>query len=179
MMYAFTVKLREHRLLGGQERDIGRIGTVSRVVGGTAAIAVPVALHGFGWREAGVAFLALPLVAFVAAAGLTAGLKEVAPKLLEGQHLICSASGCLLIAVMIGSVDGLDALTGANGNVSIWVWLGSGMLLAAVCGYGGCEVLAIPNLISGRRDQIGCILYTPIDRWESAHKRLASERDDS
>lgn len=176
-MDAFAVRLQEHRLLGGGGRDIGWVGTVSRVIGGTAAIALPVALHGFGWREAGVAFVALPLIAFIAATGLTAGFKQVAPKLLEQQHLICSAPGCLLVAIMIASAAGLAALTGANGNVSVWVWLGSGMLLAAVGGYGGCEVLAIPNLITGRRDQIGCILYTPIDRLESAHNHRASATD--
>jgi hypothetical protein len=42
------------------------------------------------------------------------------------------------------------------------------MLLAAACGYGGCEVLAVSNLITRRRDQVGCLLYTPIDRWEVA-----------
>lgn len=31
-----------------------------------------------------------------------------------------------------------------------------------------CEVLAIPNLVSGHDDQIGCILYTPIDGAEEA-----------
>jgi hypothetical protein len=33
-----------------------------------------------------------------------------------------------------------------------------------------CEVLAIPNLLSGRRDQIGCIAYTPIDRAEASRR---------
>jgi hypothetical protein len=44
------------------------------------------------------------------------------------------------------------------------------MLLAAVRGYGGCEVLAFPAAITGRRDRIGCILYTPIDAAEARHR---------
>jgi hypothetical protein len=32
-------------------------------------------------------------------------------------------------------------------------------------------VLAIPNAITGRRDRIGCILYTPIDAAEARSKQ--------
>jgi hypothetical protein len=69
----------------------------------------------------------------------------------------------------VAANSALGALTPSNGNVSLWVWLGASMLLAAARGYGGCEVLAVSNLITGRPDQIGCILYTPIDRWETKH----------
>jgi len=48
------------------------------------------------------------------------------------------------------------------------------MLLAALRGYGGCEVLAAPNLLGGRRDQFGCILFTPIDRAEAWRERGGS-----
>jgi hypothetical protein len=161
-------------LLGAGKREIGWAGTLSRVAGGAVAVGLPIATHPFGWREAVAAFVALPLLAVITAAGLTAAFGKVAPKLLERQHLICSAPGCLLIALMVAAAAGLDVLIGANGNVSLWVWLGSGMLLAAARGYGGCEVLAIPNLLTGRRDRIGCLLYTPIDRLERAHKRSVS-----
>jgi hypothetical protein len=49
------------------------------------------------------------------------------------------------------------------------VFYGMSMLVAAVCGYDGCEVLVISNLILRRDDQIGCALFFPIDyaegRW--------------
>jgi hypothetical protein len=48
------------------------------------------------------------------------------------------------------------------------------MLLAAWRGYGGCEVLAIPNLLSGRREEIGCVLYTTIDRAEARRRSRAA-----
>ncbi|MGH2872133.1 MAG: hypothetical protein ACRDL5_06685, partial [Solirubrobacteraceae bacterium] len=83
------------------------------------------------------------------------------------------APGCSVIAVMVLANAAVVSPTPANGNVSIWVWLGASMLLAAARGYGGCEVLAASNLIGGRRDEIGCILYTPIDRFEAA--RTATE----
>jgi len=43
---------------------------------------------------------------------------------------------------------------------------GSSMLLAATHGYAGCEVLAISNWILGRDDQVGCLLFSPLDAIE-------------
>lgn len=47
------------------------------------------------------------------------------------------------------------------------IFFGASMLIAAVRGYRGCEVLALPNWLLGRNDQVGCVLYSPIDRLES------------
>jgi hypothetical protein len=40
------------------------------------------------------------------------------------------------------------------------------MLLAALRGYGGCEVTAISNWILGRDDQVGCLVLSPVDHLE-------------
>ena len=40
------------------------------------------------------------------------------------------------------------------------------MLLAALRGYSGCEVLAISNWILGRDDQVGCLVLGPVDDLE-------------
>src|ERR687891_1113995 len=148
------------------KRDIGPIGTAARVLGGLTAVAVPIALDGFGWWDAAAALVALPLVATGAALLITAAYLRLAPDALARRQAICSGPACWLIATAIGAAVAIDALTPASGEVALWVWLGGSMLVAAARGYGGCEVLAIPNLITGRRDQIGCILYTPIDRAE-------------
>jgi hypothetical protein len=162
----------------GSRRQIGPIGASARIVGGVAAIALPSALDGFGWWDAAVALLALPLIAAVAAALIVAALRRLAPGSLASRHAICSPADCGLIAVVILVNDAVAALTPANSTVTIWVWLGASMLLAAARGYGGCEVLAVSNLISGRSEQIGCILYTPIDRFEAARKanKIATSR---
>jgi hypothetical protein len=68
----------------------------------------------------------------------------------------------------------VGSLTPIKGDVAFWTWIGASLLLAASRGYGGCEVLAIPNLIMGRRDQIGCMIFTPIDRAETRRRRLDS-----
>jgi hypothetical protein len=41
------------------------------------------------------------------------------------------------------------------------VFYGGSMLLAALCGYAGCEVLAVSNWLLGRDDQIGCAVFCP------------------
>jgi hypothetical protein len=46
------------------------------------------------------------------------------------------------------------------------VFYGASMLLAALRGYGGCEVLAVSNWILGRDDQIGCLVLSPVDSAE-------------
>jgi hypothetical protein len=47
------------------------------------------------------------------------------------------------------------------------VFLGASLLLAAARGYGGCESLAISNWLLRRDDQVGCMLFSPLDRLEA------------
>jgi hypothetical protein len=155
-------------LIARGRREIGPIGTASRVVGGLVAIALPIALAGFTWWDGAIALVALPLIAVLAAALVTAGLGSVAPTLLRARHAICSPAGCSLIVLVVLANAAIVSPSPANGNVTLWVWFGASMLLAAARRYGGCEVLAAANLLSGRRDQVGCFLYSPIDRWEAA-----------
>jgi hypothetical protein len=53
-------------------------------------------------------------------------------------------------------------------SVAALVFYGASMLLAALRGYGGCEVLAVSNWILGRDDQIGCLVLSPIDSAEGS-----------
>lgn len=46
------------------------------------------------------------------------------------------------------------------------LFYGASMLLAALRGAAGCEVLAVPNWLLGRDDQVGCAAFWPIDRLE-------------
>jgi hypothetical protein len=44
---------------------------------------------------------------------------------------------------------------------------GASMLLAAVRGYAGCEVLALSNWLLRRDDQVGCVVFVPVDAVET------------
>jgi len=52
------------------------------------------------------------------------------------------------------------------------IFYGASMLLAAIRGYGGCEVLAISNWVLGRNDQVGCFVFGPVDYLEQRQKRI-------
>ncbi|HEV3400524.1 MAG TPA: hypothetical protein VG078_01785 [Acidimicrobiales bacterium] len=38
------------------------------------------------------------------------------------------------------------------------------MLVAAARGFAGCEVLAFSNWVLARDDQVGCLVFAPVDR---------------
>ena len=46
------------------------------------------------------------------------------------------------------------------------IFYGASMLLAAARGYAGCEVLAVPNWLLRRDDQVGCVVFAPVDALE-------------
>jgi hypothetical protein len=56
------------------------------------------------------------------------------------------------------------------------LFYGASMLLAAVRGYAGCEVLAVSNWLLGRDDQIGCALFWPIDQRKRPSGRRQAEQ---
>jgi hypothetical protein len=158
------------RITGGRARQIGPIGTGSRAVAGLIAIALPIALSGIGWWDLGAALIALPLITLAVSELVTAGYRRYAPGALARRHSICSGPACVLVAVVVGAAIALAVATPVS-EVAIWSFLGVSMLVAALRGYAGCEVLAIPNAVTGRRDRIGCMLFTPIDTAEARGKQ--------
>jgi hypothetical protein len=40
------------------------------------------------------------------------------------------------------------------------------MLVAALRGSAGCEVLAVSNWLLRRDDQVGCLVFSPLDQLE-------------
>ena len=55
------------------------------------------------------------------------------------------------------------------------LFYGTSMLVAAVRGYAGCEVLAVSNWVLGREDQIGCMLFWPVDTAESGRQSVTDD----
>ena len=50
------------------------------------------------------------------------------------------------------------------------LFYGASMLLAAVRGYPGCEVLAVSNWLLRRDDQVGCVVFSAIT-WNGPPRR--------
>jgi hypothetical protein len=55
------------------------------------------------------------------------------------------------------------------------LFYGCSMLVSAVWGYAGCEVLAVSNWLLRRNDQVGCLLFDPLDRVEQGLWRRVVE----
>ncbi|MPY92528.1 MAG: hypothetical protein GEV08_05505 [Acidimicrobiia bacterium] len=58
-------------------------------------------------------------------------------------------------------------------DVPALLFVGSASLLAAVRGYGACEMFAVSNWLRGRDDQFGCPFYLPVDLID---RRLTGRR---
>ena len=143
-------------------REIGPIGTASRVVGGVVAIVVPLTVWGSTWWDWAAGLLGFPLLAAGAGTAVAAlYMREPA----RSRQMPWGAALTLFV-VVLGSATALTYLTAIDGT-GVWIFLGASMLLAAAKGYGGCEVLAFANAVTGRQDRIGCVLYAPIDAAEA------------
>ncbi len=60
------------------------------------------------------------------------------------------------------------AVGGPLGRVASVAFVGASLLLQAVRGDGGCEVMAIPSLLFRKHTHLVCILFSPID-WIEKH----------
>jgi len=58
-------------------------------------------------------------------------------------------------------------LQGGVYEVGVIAFIGMSLVVIAVLGHPGCEVLAFPALILGRRTHLACILFSPLD-WIEA-----------
>lgn len=63
------------------------------------------------------------------------------------------------------------AAGGAPGQLGSMLFVGASLLLAAARADRGCEVMALPGLLSGRRTHLVCLAFSPIDWLEEAWVR--------
>ena len=138
------------------ERAIGPIGTAARVLVGAGLLLL--AFLGpweLWWWPAVVGLVGVPVAVL--------GLQALRLRLTRDP--LCS-TGC--------SDAGTWLTVGAG--IALWIlapaafllFFGATMLVSALRGYGGCEVLAVSNWILRRNDQVFCLLFSPIDRAEAS-----------
>ncbi len=142
-----------------QRRAIGVGGTIGRVLLGLAFIYL--AVTDFGAPEWELAWQGpvLGLIVFPAALLLFQAVR------LRFTNETLNATGglafCLNLAV--GAVLFSIAFT----REAALIFYGTSLLLAAARGYAGCESLAITNWLLRRDDQVGCVVFSPIDEIEA------------
>ena len=68
-------------------------------------------------------------------------------------------------------------LGGAVGRVATVVYIGVSLVLQSVRGDGGCEVMAMPAVLLGRRTGLVCLVFSPVD-WAEGYvaARLARRK---
>jgi hypothetical protein len=138
-------------------RSIGKIGTAARVGVGLAFVFLGlVGLPPFSvlpWWQILIGLAAVPALAVLLQVVRTS-LTEL--RLNETGGIATLVNCCVFAALLL-----VPATRGMT-----FLFLGASMLLAAFRGYAGCETLAISNWILRRDDQIGCMLFSPVDAFE-------------
>jgi hypothetical protein len=149
-------------------RRIGPWGTTTRLVAGAAAVAWGLAIpHEHPWFDlpsAGSRLWGsvLGLVVIPALLTLAVALRgRSAPPLRLGHGYAVAVTAVVLLVAQVFPV-------------AIFVGIGGTLLLLAVLGRGGCEVMMVPNLVLRRRDYLVCLPFTPIDTWERSRRKKAS-----
>jgi hypothetical protein len=140
----------------GRSRGIGPVGTAARVmVGGLLLGSVTWGhlargFHPFSWALGLMGFPALLLAwQWLRSRRTPTQVRATGPI----AHLLSLAVFLALYLLELTS----DATL---------IFYGASMLLAALRGYAGCEVLAVSNWLLRRDDQVGCALFWPIDELE-------------
>lgn len=148
----------------GRRRQIGPWGTATRAVTGVAAIAsgvvVPHENPLLDLPGAASDLLGVLVGTVLAPAVLTLAIwvrGRNAPRLHLGHG---AASAVTVLA--IGALQFYP--------VVVWVGVGAPLVLLAVVGRSGCELLAVPNLVLRRDDYLFCLPFSPIDTWESRRR---------
>jgi hypothetical protein len=142
--------------INGHRRGLGPLGTAARVLVGGLLLAsvtwghLTRGFHPSAWLLGLVGFPAVLLV------GQWLGARR-RPTPLRATGPVAHALNLAVFLVLYLLEPTSDAAL---------LFYGASMLLAAVRGSAGCEVLAVSNWLLGRDDQVGCALFWPIDQRE-------------
>jgi hypothetical protein len=139
---------------------IGPLGVASRLVVGVLLIGLAVFWRDPSWTDLA---LALALAAIFVCAGALLAQAGSAPVRATGPV------GHLLNAAVFVPLFIIPATAGAA-----FLFYGASMLVAATRRSGGCEVTAISNAVLDRDDQVGCMIFAPVDIVEARLRRRPS-----
>jgi hypothetical protein len=152
------------------QRHIGPIGTTARIVIGSAFVIFGVLGGKFvfagGRPEIDVQWLAL-LIGLVAFPAILLALQRARllrnPSRFDETGPLATMVNILVFAILVATAR-VPAISYIG--FAALIFYGASMLLAALRGYAGCEVLAASNWLLRRDDQIGCLVLSPLDDLE-------------
>jgi hypothetical protein len=79
----------------------------------------------------------------------------------------------LLVLLCAMSWPGISILGRGQGELAAVTFLGISLVVAGLRAAPGCEVMAIPGLLFGKYTELGCIIFSPLERLE---RKLRSMR---
>lgn len=153
--------------LGGRPpRAIGPGGTIVRAVLGCTLLGLIVRGELTGPHRTGLG-LAVGLIGFPAVMLAWQWLRARSrPAPVRATGLLPTAVNCLVgLGIYLTGIL-VPPLWFASD--ALLAFYGLTLLVAAVRGYAGCEVLAISNWVLGRDDQIGCVVLSLVDGCEGS-----------
>ena len=160
---------------------IGPVGVAGRSIAGLALIVLTVASNGLPVWDLIGALVVLPALSIVLHRLLTAGVGAAARCQSADAPPSSAATwainvGALILIIAIGTA--LTFLTPIDAG-AIWLFFGVSLLIVAARGDAGCEALAIPNALAGRREHTGCIAFAAVDSLEARREaRVAIQTRD-
>lgn len=151
-------------------RHIGTAGTLARLVVGVALLGSVIVGHASGGVDPWAWVLGIGVFPAVVVGWQWWRAHRVAGRLQATGPVAHLLNVAVFLALYLTTwyAPALSATSDAA-----LIFYGASMLLAAVRGYGGCEVLAVSNWLLRRDDQIGCALFLPIDQLETDHRSAA------
>jgi hypothetical protein len=138
--------------------SIGPAGITARLVLGLVLIVLAIFWRDPEWGDVLLGLVLLPAISIA----LFSWRARRSPSPLRATGPI----GHLVNAAVFVSLFLIPATAGAA-----FLFYGSSMVVAARRRAGGCEITAISNAVLERNDQIGCMVFAPIDIAEARLRR--------
>jgi hypothetical protein len=136
---------------------IGPLGVGARVAVGAVFVATALWWRDPTWADAVVGLVVFP-------AGAIAVLGWRARRRPDRLEAISPTAHCLNVVLFLP----LFFIPATSGGA--FLFYGVSMFVAALRRRGGCEVTAWSNAALGRDDQVGCVLFGPIDTAEAPRR---------
>jgi len=154
---------------GGQALAIGRI--LRALLGLFLIVSIAPVYTGNDWRFGGAALgIAVGLGVFYT---MVHGVLSRRLRRLPGWLGALVALAPLVVLYVLGT-GGQLVFGRGEGQAGVLTFLGVSLVLAGWRGDGGCEVLAVPNVVFGRRTHLPCLFFLPIDWIDRALVRRRS-----
>jgi hypothetical protein len=158
------------QIMPARRRAIGLLGTLARLAVGSWMLAsVIAAFHLDEWYEPVLGLLVFPAIVML---GQWLRLRSTSTPLRATGPVGHLVNAAIFLALYLTPWYFPPLAFTSDATVYFY---GASMLLAAVRGYGGCEVLAVSNWLLRRDDQVGCLVFSPLDALEARLRGTATQ----